>query len=76
MWNRVYFTSDSEKISFSSITCLDVSENMIREARAKLAYHASTSFIIADFNDVVFDRSYDVIVSSLAIHHLSDIELK
>ena len=58
------------------ITCIDIAENMLKLARHKLGDHKKANFILADLNDFSFDQSYDVIVSSLALHHLISIEDK
>jgi tRNA (cmo5U34)-methyltransferase len=52
------------------ITCLDLAENMIEMTRLKLANFSETRFQVGDFTSYKFDDSYDVIVSSLALHHL------
>ena len=59
----------------ASITCMDLAENMIRMARIKLTDYPDTEFQVGDFNRYSFRRTYDVVVSSLALHHLeSDAE--
>jgi tRNA (cmo5U34)-methyltransferase len=58
------------------ITCLDIADNMLKLAQHKLADHKPSNFILGDFNDFEFDQSYDVIVSSLALHHLINKEDK
>lgn len=52
------------------ITCLDIASNMIEMAKIKLKDDTNCSFIVGDFASYVFDKKYDVIVSSLALHHL------
>lgn len=54
----------------AQILCLDLAENMIRIAQAKLAGYEDIVFAVGDFNEYDFEGSYDVIVSSLALHHL------
>src|SRR5664279_2436433 len=54
----------------ASITCLDLAENMLEMARVKLAGLTGIRFQAGDFSDYSFDDSYDVVVSSLALHHL------
>jgi tRNA (cmo5U34)-methyltransferase len=50
------------------VTCLDLAENMIAMARAKLARLPNVSYVVGDFAS--FDGAYDAVVSSLALHHL------
>jgi tRNA (cmo5U34)-methyltransferase len=52
------------------LTCLDVAENMIAFARQRLARHSDIEYILADFSEFEFTSRYDVVVSSLALHHL------
>jgi tRNA (cmo5U34)-methyltransferase len=52
------------------ISCLDLAENMIEMTKLKLAEFSDTRFQVGDFTDYKFDDTYDVVVSSLALHHL------
>lgn len=54
----------------ANLTCLDLAENMIKMAQLKLAGYAGVTYSVGDFNDYQFEESYDVVVSSLALHHL------
>ena len=56
------------------LTCVDISKNMLDIASAKNG--SDTILIQADFNRFEFSHSYDVIVSSLALHHLESDEDK
>jgi tRNA (cmo5U34)-methyltransferase len=59
----------------AEVACLDVAENMIAMAREKLAGHQKLTYIRGDFNAIESNETYDVVVSSLALHHLvTDIE--
>jgi tRNA (cmo5U34)-methyltransferase len=58
----------------SKISCLDIAENMINLAREKLG--GKIDCHISDFYKFEFDKQYDVIVSSLALHHLENDEDK
>lgn len=62
----------SEKFPNSKIVCLDIASNMIDIAKNKLSGHKDTEFIIGDFSKIDFDTKFDVIVSSLALHHLEN----
>jgi tRNA (cmo5U34)-methyltransferase len=52
------------------VTCLDLAENMIEMARVKLAQHPHAHYLVSDFSTFAFDAEYNVVVSSLALHHL------
>jgi len=61
-----------EKCHNAKITCLDFAENMIQMAKAKLACYEDISYILCDFAEFEFDRKYDVVISSLSLHHLGN----
>jgi tRNA (cmo5U34)-methyltransferase len=52
------------------ISCVDISEKMLKIAEAKIG--GKTNCIQADFNQFEFPRQYELIVSSLALHHLEN----
>lgn len=52
----------------AKITCMDQSSNMLQLANQKLA--GDIHCIEGDFSTFEFAQSYDVVVSSLALHHL------
>ena len=54
----------------AQLTCLDFSENMIEVARKRLAQHPLANCVVSDLRNHQFDATYDVVVSSLALHHL------
>jgi len=58
----------------SEISCLDIAENMIKMAQIKLG--ENIDYYVNDFYKFNFDKKYDVIVSSLALHHLANDEDK
>jgi tRNA (cmo5U34)-methyltransferase len=43
---------------------------MVEMARAKLAQHPHARYLVDDLNTFAFDAEYDVVVSSLALHHM------
>lgn len=60
-----------ERYPNARITCVDLADNMIAEAKKKLApYGDDIRFHKSDFYDYKFDEDYNAIVSSLALHHL------
>ena len=53
-----------------NITCVDISGNMLEIAKNKIG--GNVNCIQADFNSFNFPQKYDLIVSSLALHHLEN----
>ncbi len=60
----------SEKFPNSKIVCLDIASNMIQIAKHKLSQHKDAEFLVGDFSKIDFEGKFDVVVSSLALHHL------
>ena len=65
-----------EAFPFANITCVDIAENMISMAKQKLQTYDNIHYLLSDFAELAFDEHFDVIVSSLALHHLVDDEIK
>ncbi|MGB9979051.1 class I SAM-dependent methyltransferase [Methanobacterium sp.] len=65
-----------EEFKKADVTCLDLAENMIEMAKIKLKDYNDIEYVIGDFYDYNFTEKYDVIVSSLALHHLATDEDK
>lgn len=62
----------SEKFPNSKIVCIDIASNMIDIAKHKLSLHKDTNFIVGDFSQMDLNNKFDVVVSSLALHHLEN----
>jgi cyclopropane fatty-acyl-phospholipid synthase-like methyltransferase len=61
-----------EELPAANLLLLDGSNAMLTEARARFASHASVRFALADMADAALGDGWDLVVSSLAIHHLDD----
>lgn len=59
----------------SNITLLDLSTDMLNVAKTKFN-NTKFKYITADYLEYDFTENYDIIVSSLSIHHLTDEEKK
>jgi tRNA (cmo5U34)-methyltransferase len=59
-----------QRFSKARITCLDLAENMLALARAKLVGYEGIEFEHGDLLTHALKGPYDVAVSSLALHHL------
>ena len=54
----------------AKVTCLDISGKMLQIAAGKLSDAQDAAYINSNFYDFNFDKKYDAVVSSLALHHL------
>ncbi|MGL5677393.1 MAG: methyltransferase domain-containing protein, partial [Cellulosilyticaceae bacterium] len=59
-----------DKFPNAKITCLDFSANMLEMAKSKLKGYIGIDYVEADFYTYVFKEKYDLVISSLALHHL------
>ena len=53
----------------AGITCVDMAENMLKMAKAKLQ-DDNVKFWLGDIRDFDYSGKYDVIVASLVLHHI------
>lgn len=62
--------------SFKALYCIDISEKMMGFAREKLGKHKAVHFIKSDFLEYFYQykNPLDVIISSYALHHLTEDE--
>jgi tRNA (cmo5U34)-methyltransferase len=60
----------ADRFPNSKIVCLDIASKMIEIAKYKLLDHKHTEFIVGDFSKIDFKEQFDVVVSSLALHHI------
>jgi len=65
-----------ETFSNAQVTCVDLAENMIEMAKTKLSLYSDVRYQVSDFYRFDFSDSYDVVISSLALHHLINDEDK
>lgn len=63
-----------DKFPNAALTVVDISEEMIATCQSKFKDLTSITYCQADFKDLAFDpNSFDLIISSIAIHHLDDL---
>jgi len=59
------------------IELIDISSDMLQIAKERLVSFPNVTFTQADINDIKIEHNkYDAVVSSLAIHHLTDTDKK
>ncbi|MGO4530381.1 methyltransferase domain-containing protein [Paenibacillus sp. 2TAF8] len=58
----------------SKLTLIDLSEGMLDIAKARFSDHTSIEFIVSDYTQFEYTEKYDLVISSLSIHHLTDSE--
>ncbi len=65
-----------EKYPNANITLIDISDKMLEIAQERFKGKTNVNYIIDDYTRYQFDQKYDLIVSSLSIHHLTGEEKK
>lgn len=62
-----------EKFPSANITAVDISQECIEECKSLINF--PVNYVKADFKEINFaENSFDLIVSSISIHHINDIE--
>jgi tRNA (cmo5U34)-methyltransferase len=54
----------------AKLTCVDLAVNMIETTKVKLDEYMNVEYIVKDFYNFDFEKKYDAVFSSLALHHL------
>ncbi|MBC9783797.1 methyltransferase domain-containing protein [Heliobacterium chlorum] len=64
----------AEKYPQGKFTLIDISEKMLDVARKRFGDHPNMTYVVADYTKHSFTEKYDMVISSLSIHHLTDDE--
>jgi len=62
--------------SNATATLMDLSEKMLEKARERFSLNNRINFLIWDYSHSTLPEEYNLIVSAMSIHHLSDDEKK
>lgn len=65
-----------KKYRMAEFTLIDLSEEMLNVARNRFEGLNNFRYIVADYTEYDFKDSFDIVVSSLSIHHLEDNDKK
>jgi tRNA (cmo5U34)-methyltransferase len=57
-------------------TLIDISEEMLNIAKKRFKKNRNFKYILGDYLKIDFEESFDIIISSLSIHHLEDKDKK
>lgn len=60
----------------ATLTLIDLSEEMLKEARHRFVDDQAVNYITADYTAYPFPQQYDAVISSLSIHHLPHLDKK
>lgn len=63
-----------EKHRDAELTLIDISGSMLQKAKERFGGYSPVSYIEADYATYSFTEKYDIVISSLSIHHLIDSE--
>jgi len=58
----------------ADLTLIDISEKMLDTARERLAAYPNVRYAVGDYTHFKSQQPFDIIISALSIHHLSDEE--
>ncbi len=65
-----------KKYPNANLTLIDISEKMLEVAKSRFLNHPNVKYITDDYTKYRFDETYDLVISSLSIHHLTNTEKK
>ncbi|MDO0824164.1 class I SAM-dependent methyltransferase [Desulfosporosinus nitroreducens] len=65
-----------KKFPNANLTLIDISEKMLEVAKVRFKGNLNVTYINDDYTNYKFNEKYDVIISSLSIHHLTEDEKK
>ncbi|AJY75767.1 class I SAM-dependent methyltransferase [Paenibacillus beijingensis] len=65
-----------EKYPEANVTLIDISEKMLEVAKKRFNDRPNVTYIADDYTTHDYSGSFDIVISSLSIHHLTDIEKK
>ncbi|MDL2246408.1 class I SAM-dependent methyltransferase [Methanobrevibacter sp. OttesenSCG-928-K11] len=65
-----------EKYPNADITLVDLSNNMLDKAKERFSKYPNFKYINEDYLNAEFDEKFDIIMSSLSIHHLKENDKK
>lgn len=61
-----------QKYPGADVTLIDISDKMLEIAKERFKDKPNVHYIIGDYTKYKFQRTYDVVMSALSIHHLTD----
>jgi tRNA (cmo5U34)-methyltransferase len=65
-----------ERYPRAKLTLIDISEGMLEVAKVRFKDNPHVTYIAADYSKYDYNHSYDLVISSLSIHHLEDHQKK
>lgn len=65
-----------ERYPESEYCLIDISEEMLKMAKNRFKGYENFKYVVADYSKYDFKSSFDIIVSSLSLHHLEDEDKK
>lgn len=63
-----------QKYPKSKLTLIDLSEGMLEIAKTRFSVHSNIKYFASDYTQFEYSEKFDLVISSLSIHHLTDNE--
>src|SRR5690606_8382690 len=60
----------------AKLTLIDLSEGMLDIAKERFKQHPNVTYVVSDYTKFNYNQRFDLVISSLSIHHLVDEEKK
>ncbi|NHN30449.1 class I SAM-dependent methyltransferase [Paenibacillus agricola] len=65
-----------KKFPTANLTLIDISDKMMEVANSRFVGMNNVKYIVNDYTNYVFENKFDIVISALSIHHLTDAEKK
>lgn len=65
-----------EQFPNAHVTLIDLADEMLEVAKSRFEQYPNVTYIVGDYTKFNYSQKFDLVISSLSIHHLTDDEKK